>query len=214
LFISAPRVTHSCGPDSFSQFAKSAVTRACTRSSQSDRLPRDVCSGARVDLASLVHRQPPTPMHGRTSTQQVHSHLVSVSPDKQTKQHCHITSIACFFGLLALVKMFKIRSDLRTWFSWTRRKQTGILGLNDSREFQFPRITTHIAHAMAGDSAGYARRHSGEISSVTLEFADTVISSLQFCPGGSLIIFLRDARTGPKSRPYRGSIPVHVYSRF
>jgi len=96
----------------------------------------------------------------------------------------------------------------------TKAEDTGILGLNDSREFQFPRITTHIARAMAGDAAGYARRHSGEISSVTLEFADTVISSLQFCPGGSLIILLREARTGPKSSPYRGSVPVHVYSRF
>jgi hypothetical protein len=52
------------------------------------------------------------------------------------------------------------------------------------------------------------------MSEATLELAAHVISSLQFCPGGSLIILLRDARTGPKNSPYRGSVPVHVYSRF
>ena len=33
---------------------------------------------------------------------------------------------------------------------------------------------------MAGDAAGYARRHSGEMSEATLELAAHVISSLQF----------------------------------
>ena len=59
-------------------------------------------------------------------------------------------------------------------------KQTGILGLDvdASREIQFPRVTTHMARATTGDAAGYARRHTGEISQETLEVAVNIISSL------------------------------------
>jgi hypothetical protein len=57
----------SSGSETFPHFAKRAVTRACTRSPQSDRLHRDVCSGARAVLASLSYRLSPFPMRGRTS---------------------------------------------------------------------------------------------------------------------------------------------------
>ena len=64
---------------------------------------------------------------------------------------------------------------------------------------------------MAGDAAGYAQRHNGEISQATLELAVNAISSLSFCPRGLIGILLRDARAGKKNSPYRGSVPVDVF---
>jgi len=85
----------------------------------------------------------------------------------------HITSRTCFFGLLALVKMFQNPVGLEESLfldatgidlhSWSRR-----LARN-------PVPTSNHAHGARNGE--YARRHAGEISA-TLEVAVNIISSL------------------------------------
>ena len=61
-------------------FRNLPIVPSCAPAPAHHMLPRDVCSGARADLTSLIHRPPPTPTHGRTSTQQATTILTACHP--------------------------------------------------------------------------------------------------------------------------------------